>query len=154
MLSLTGGVLGLIIGAVLGLTGAGGGIFAVPALVFGLGMDIRQAAPVALLAVGAAATLGALQGLRQGVVRYKAAMMLAAAGAVTAPLGVQFAHWLSPRWLNLIFVAIMLVVAYRMFMSSRGSQTQDDLADEPARTPRTATASRCTPTSSAGPRRW
>lgn len=36
MLSLTGGVLGLIIGAVLGLTGAGGGIFAVPALVFGL----------------------------------------------------------------------------------------------------------------------
>lgn len=35
MLSLTGGVLGLIIGAVLGLTGAGGGIFAVPALVFG-----------------------------------------------------------------------------------------------------------------------
>lgn len=133
MLSLTGGVLGLIIGAVLGLTGAGGGIFAVPALVFGLGMDIRQAAPVALLAVGAAATLGALQGLRQGVVRYKAAMMLAAAGAVTAPLGVQFAHWLSPRWLNLIFVAIMLVVAYRMFMSSRGSQTQDDLADEPAR---------------------
>ena len=133
MLSLTGGVLGLIIGAVLGLTGAGGGIFAVPALVFGLGMDIRQAAPVALLAVGAAATLGAAQGLRQGVVRYKAAMMLAAAGTVTAPLGVQLAHWLSPRWLNLIFVAIMLVVAYRMFMSSRGNQPQGDSADEQSR---------------------
>lgn len=129
MLSLTGGLLGLIIGAVLGLTGAGGGIFAVPALVFGLGTDIRDAAPVALLAVGAAAALGALQGLRQGIVRYKAAIMLAAAGTVTAPLGVQLAHWLSPRWLNLVFVAIMLVVACRMFMSSRGARTEDDLAE-------------------------
>jgi len=54
--------------------------------VFGLGMDIRHATPVALLAVGVAATLGALRGLRKGVVRYRAAMMLAAAGAVTAPL--------------------------------------------------------------------
>src|SRR3546814_11204710 len=123
MLSLTGGVLGLIIGAVLGLTGAGGGIFAVPALVFGLGMDIRQAAPVALLAVGAAATLGAAQGLRQGVVRYKAAMMLAAAGTVTAPLGVQPAHWLSPRSLNLIFVPIIRVLAYRVFIYSCGTPT-------------------------------
>ncbi|BEG78311.1 hypothetical protein HBIAX_05411 [Achromobacter xylosoxidans] len=129
MLSLTGGLLGLIIGAVLGLTGAGGGIFAVPALAFGLGMDIRDAAPVALLAVGTAAALGALQGLRQGIVRYKAAIMLAAAGTAAAPLGVQLAHWLSPRWLNLVFVAIMLVVAYRMFMSSRGAQTEGDLAE-------------------------
>lgn len=62
MLILTGSLLGLLIGSVLGLTGAGGGIFAVPALVFGLGMSIRDAAPVALLAVGSAALLGALQG--------------------------------------------------------------------------------------------
>jgi len=125
MLSLTGGLLGLVIGGVLGLTGAGGGIFAVPALVIGLGMDIRAAAPVALLAVGAAAALGALQGLRQGIVRYKAAIMLAVAGTATAPLGMQLAHWLSPRWLNSVFVAIMLVVAYRMFMSSRGERAED-----------------------------
>jgi len=124
---LTGGLLGLIIGAMLGLTGAGGGIFAVPALVFGLDMDIRAAAPVALLAVGMAAGLGALQGLRQGMVRYKAAIVLAAAGAITAPLGVRLAHELPSRWLNLIFVAVMLVVAYRMFMSSRGAQADDEL---------------------------
>ncbi|ONO47352.1 hypothetical protein A8D80_16590 [Burkholderia cenocepacia] len=133
MLSLTGGLLGLIIGAVLGLTGAGGGIFAVPALVFGLGMDIRSAAPVALLAVGAAAALGAVQGLRRGIVRHKAAMVLAAAGTVTAPLGVQLAHWLSPRWLNMVFVAIMLIIAYRMFLSSRSPQADSDLGDEQAK---------------------
>src|SRR3546814_2720668 len=108
---LIGGVLGLVIGAILGLTGAGGGIFAVPALMFGLGMEIHQAAPVALLAVGMAAGLGALQGLRQGIVRYKAAAVLALAGAMTAPLGIKLAKWLAPSSLNLILVAIMLVVA-------------------------------------------
>lgn len=125
---LLGGLLGLMIGAVLGLTGAGGGIFAVPALVFGLGMDIREAAPVALLAVGMAAALGALQGLRQGIVRYKAATVLAATGATTAPFGLALAHGLPPAWLNLIFVAVMLVVAWRMFLSARGERTDDELS--------------------------
>lgn len=119
---LSGGLLGLVIGAVLGFTGAGGGIFAVPALVFGLGMDMRSATPVALMAVGAAAMLGALQGLCQGLVRYKAAIVLAAAGTITAPLGIRLAHWLPSWWLNLIFVAVMLVVAYRMLMSSCGAK--------------------------------
>lgn len=121
---MAGVLLGLAVGAVLGLTGAGGGIFAVPALVFGLGMEIRQAAPLALLAVGAAAGLGALQGLRQGVVRYRAAVMLAVAGALTAPLGVMLAHRLPPAWLSVLFAAIMLVVAYRMYRSSRATAAQ------------------------------
>jgi uncharacterized membrane protein YfcA len=114
-----GGVMGLFIGALLGLTGAGGGILAVPALVFGLGMDVRQAAPVALIAVGAAAILGALQGLRQGTVRYKAAAVLAVAGGLASPLGVDVARRLPDAWLDLAFAAVMLVIAYRMFGSSR-----------------------------------
>lgn len=118
---LTGGLLGLLIGAVLGLTGAGGGIFAVPALVFGLGMNLQSAAPLALLAVGMAAGVGAVQGLRQGIVRYKAAMVLAAAGALTAPLGMHLAHRLPAPWLNGLFVAVMLVAAYRMYQSSRSA---------------------------------
>jgi len=116
-----GGLLGFVIGAVLGLTGAGGGIFAVPALVFGLGMDMRAAAPVALLAVAAAAGVGALQGLRQGIVRYRAAAVLAGAGTLTAPLGVALAHRLPALWLEWIFAAVMLVAAYRMFMSARAA---------------------------------
>src|SRR3546814_4468423 len=91
-------------------------------------MDMRAAAPLALMAVGSAAMLGALQGLRQGLVRYKAAIVLAAAGTITAPLGVRLADWLPSRWLNLIFVVAMLVVAYRMFMSSRGARNDDGLS--------------------------
>ena len=128
MLIITGGFLGLLIGSVLGLTGAGGGIFAVPALVFGLGMSIRDAAPVALLAVGSAALLGTLQGLYKGIVRYRAAALLAAAGTFTAPLGVWLAHQFSAWWLNFIFVLVMLLVAWRMFMSSRGPEIDTGLS--------------------------
>jgi uncharacterized membrane protein YfcA len=46
---LLGAGLGAIIGAVLALTGAGGGILAVPLLVFGLGLSMVEAAPIGLL---------------------------------------------------------------------------------------------------------
>ena len=42
---------GLAIGGLLGLTGAGGGILAVPALMSSQGWTVAQAAPVGLLAV-------------------------------------------------------------------------------------------------------
>src|SRR5471032_3372188 len=58
--ALLGSGMGMIIGAILALTGAGGGILAVPLLVFGLGLSIAQAAPVGLLAVGLAAAVGVL----------------------------------------------------------------------------------------------
>ncbi len=129
-MTLIGGLLGLVIGAVMGLTGAGGGIFAVPALVFGLGMEMQAAAPVALVAVGTAAALGALQGLRRGIVRYRAATVLAAAGAMSAPLGIGLGRSLPESWLNAIFVAVMLVSAYRMFMSSRTVTKNGDTLTE------------------------
>ena len=48
-------LLGILIGAIMGLTGAGGGILAVPVLVAGLGWTMQQAAPVALFAVARSA---------------------------------------------------------------------------------------------------
>ena len=49
-------VLGGFVGAVLGLTGAGGGILAVPALVVGMSWPMQQATPVALIAVAVGET--------------------------------------------------------------------------------------------------
>ncbi|MEJ7806353.1 MAG: TSUP family transporter, partial [Telluria sp.] len=69
--------LGMLTGVVMGLTGAGGGILAVPLLVFGLQLSVAEAGPIALLAVGAAAGVGALLGLRAGIVRYRAAVLVA-----------------------------------------------------------------------------
>ncbi|GAC1419456.1 MAG: hypothetical protein NVSMB6_21420 [Burkholderiaceae bacterium] len=58
------------------------GILAVPALVFGAHQRVAQAGPVGLLAVGMAAALGAVLGLRSGTVRYRAATLISVAGMI------------------------------------------------------------------------
>ncbi|MBC7453164.1 MAG: sulfite exporter TauE/SafE family protein, partial [Massilia sp.] len=96
-------------------TGAGGGILAVPLLVFGIRMELAQAGPIGLLAVGMAAALGAVLGLREGIVRYRAAMLIAAFGMLLSPLGLWLAHRLDNRWLSVLFATILLLVAFRTF---------------------------------------
>ena len=107
--------LGLIVGLVLALTGAGGTIVAVPLLMFALHLDVAHAAPIALVAVFVAAATGTLLGLRQGIVRYRAAGLMAAIGAPFAPFGVWLAHRVAPLPLSLLFAAVLLYVAQRMF---------------------------------------
>jgi uncharacterized membrane protein YfcA len=107
--------LGLVVGVILALTGAGGGILAVPLLVFGIEMGVAQAGPIGLLAVGMAAALGAVLGLREGIVRYRAAMLIAASGMLLSPLGLWLAHRIDNRWLSVLFAMILLLVAFRTF---------------------------------------
>jgi uncharacterized membrane protein YfcA len=111
-------VLGSIVGLVLGLTGAGGSIFAMPLLVLGLGQSMTQAAPVALLAVCGAAALGAVNGLRAGLTRYRTALLLGAVGSLTAPFGIDLAARASHDTLVYVFAAVMLFVATRMFVQA------------------------------------
>ena len=107
--------LGVVVGVILALTGAGGGILAVPLLVFGIQMGVAQAGPIGLLAVGMAAALGAVLGLREGIVRYRAAMLIAVSGMLLSPLGLWLAHRLDNRWLSVLFAIILLLVAFRTF---------------------------------------
>lgn len=117
-------LLGALVGTILGLTGAGGGILAVPALVAGMGWSMQQSAPVALVAVAGSAALGALEGLRKGLVRYKAAIVMVLAGLPLTSLGVSVAHALSQRWLQGLFAGVMLIAAGRLLRQSRGSTLQ------------------------------
>jgi uncharacterized membrane protein YfcA len=123
--------LGVLVGAVLGLTGAGGGIFAVPALVFGMGWSVMQASPIALLAVAGAAAVGAIEGLRQGLVRYKAAALMSVTGIAITSLGVRTAHALSGEALLLAFAAAMILVAIRMYRAGGNQPAAADLARPP-----------------------
>lgn len=108
-------LLGVFVGFVLALTGAGGAILAVPLLAFFLNLTILQAAPIGLTAVTFAATIGAIHGLRAGIVRYKAATLMAAFGVLFAPVGVWAAHRLPNQWLNLVFSVVLMVVAWRIW---------------------------------------
>jgi uncharacterized protein len=113
--------LGIAVGLVLGLTGAGGSILAVPLLMVGFGWSLPQAAPVALLAVATAAIIGTAGAWRHDLVRYRAALLMAALGFMTAPLGILMAQAMPLLWLNTVFALILIVVAARMFMQARSS---------------------------------
>lgn len=112
-------LLGSLVGIVLGLTGAGGSIFAVPLLVFGLGWSLAQATPVALLAVCASAAFGTLASWRSGLVARRAALVAGVAGSITSPLGVALAARLPQRALVVAFALVMCVVALRMLAQAR-----------------------------------
>jgi uncharacterized membrane protein YfcA len=118
--------LGLLIGIILALTGAGGGILAVPLLVFGADQSVAAAGPVGLLSVGMAAALGAALGLRARVVRYRAALLIAGVGMVLSPAGLWLAQRIDNRWLTVIFALVLLLVAYRTFQRARKSGEEQD----------------------------
>jgi len=116
---LLGLVLGAVVGLILALAGAGGGILAVPLLVFGLHLSILEAAPVGLIAVGAASAFGAVLGLRDGLVRYRAAAVIGITGMLLAPVGVRLARLIPNAPLTVAFSIVLAWVAWRMFNQAR-----------------------------------
>ncbi|MGT2434171.1 sulfite exporter TauE/SafE family protein (plasmid) [Cupriavidus basilensis] len=114
--------LGAVVGLILALTGAGGAILAVPLLLFILHLSVAEAAPVALLAVGLSAAVGAVIGLRAGIVRYRAAALMAVAGTLFSPVGLWLAHRLPNGPLTLLFAVVLALVALRMFKQTTASK--------------------------------
>jgi uncharacterized membrane protein YfcA len=115
-----GAGLGALVGLLLALTGAGGGILAVPLLVFGLHLGVAQSAPIGLIAVGLAAAIGASLGLREGVVRYRAAALIGGVGMVLAPVGVMAAQRIPNAPLTVAFSFVLAFTAWRMYLRSTG----------------------------------
>jgi uncharacterized protein len=107
-----GVALGIFVGVLLGLTGAGGAILSVPLLGFFLHLTVAEAAPIGLLAVSLSAGLGAYLGLRSKIMRYKA-------GLLFSPIGIWLAHQL-PNWpLVLIFCLVLLLVSRNMWLQAK-----------------------------------
>lgn len=107
-------VIGVAVGLIMGLTGAGGGMLAVPALVYSQGWTMQQAMPVALLAVSFGALIGAIDGLRRRQVRYKAATLMAIVGAPMTSFGVWVAKDMSQTALMAAFSLVLMIVVFRL----------------------------------------
>lgn len=122
-------LLGSFTGIVLALTGAGGAIIAVPLLIFGLHLAVAEAAPIALLAVCLSAAIGALLGLLQKKVRYRAASFIAINGAIAAPIGIWLAQILPNVPLTLLFSAVLMYVAFDMFRQSRCNEASIEVLE-------------------------
>ncbi len=122
-------ILGVVVGVVLGLTGAGGGILAVPALVNGMGWSVQEATPIALIAVACGAALGALDGLRKGLVRYKAALVMVIGGIPFTKVGLAVAQRLPPTLLLVLFAGLTLFVVARLVRQTLQKRASQDDAD-------------------------
>ncbi len=108
-------IFGALVGFSLGLTGGGGAIFAVPLLVYALGVSPREAVGVSLATVGATAAVGFVQRLRAGLVELPTGLLFAAAGMIGAPAGSWLAGRIPPAILLTLFGLLMLVIAARMW---------------------------------------
>ncbi len=106
---------GVVVGLTLGLTGGGGSIFAVPLLVYGVGVGPHQAVAISLAAVGATAAIGAIHRLRRGEVEIGVGLIFAAAGSLGTPVGAWIGARLSAGLLLLVFAGLMLFIAARMW---------------------------------------
>ncbi len=107
-------LLGSLVGLSLGLTGGGGSIFAVPLLVYGLGLEFREAVAISLLVVGSIAAFGAVvHGVRREVL-WGAGLMLGVGGIITAPLGARLGAQLGETVALGLFAVVMFCVGYPM----------------------------------------
>jgi uncharacterized protein len=116
-------ILGIFIGLTLALTGAGGTMLAIPLLVFFLPISIFQAAPIALIAVLMASSVGAIQGLRKGTVRYKTALLIASTGIALAPVGVKLAEHASDQLLSLALASALFFIGMQSWRQARQHET-------------------------------
>jgi len=106
---------GAVIGILSGLTGVGGGVFLVPAMVLGFGLSQHVAQGTSLVAILPTAAVGAFIHSRQGNVDCRAAAWIGGIGAPAAVLGASLALALPQTVLILIFGAFLLVAASRMW---------------------------------------
>jgi len=127
-------IVGLLIGCILGLTGAGGSILAVPLLMLLLGIAPIEAMGLALAVVGFSAIYGSF--LQRKHVLWLPSLILACGGMLTAPLGKWGANQLPSVSLQIGFVLLSLIVAVIMFRNAASNQlvSRGQRVEKPAQT--------------------
>lgn len=108
---LLAGLLSLLIGGTLGLLGGGGGILAVPMLVYVVGVAAKPAIAASLFLVGMTSLVGTAVQARAGRVRWKLGATFGAGSMAGAFAGGRLAQWVPERVLLLGLAGVMLVTA-------------------------------------------
>lgn len=114
-------LVGLIIGAILGLTGAGGSVFAVPLLLILLELPAQDAIGLSLGAVAISALFGTLTRLKSKEIQWLPALTYGVIGSLFSPLGNWLGQYLSDALLLSGFSVLVLLVATRMWVQAKQS---------------------------------
>ena len=103
----------------MGLTGAGGGILSVPLLIFVMHFSVAEAAPISLLAIAIASSVGAILGLKNKILRYKASGFMAIFGLLLSPVGLWLAQRIPNAPLLILFSCTLFYVSITLFIRAR-----------------------------------
>lgn len=106
--------IGLLLGLLLGLTGAGGSLVALP-LLLSLHLPLRDAIGVSLGAVAMSALVGAIPRALAGQVAWRPVLLLALCGLPGNAAGQWLGRFIAEDWLIVGFCALVLWSARRMW---------------------------------------
>lgn len=109
--------IGLVLGLLLGITGAGGSLVALP-LLLSLHLPLRDAIGVSLGAVALSAMVGAIPRARQGQVAWRPVLILAVMGLPGTALGQWLGGYVPEGALIVGFCVLVLWSAWRMWRSA------------------------------------
>jgi uncharacterized membrane protein YfcA len=104
---LSGGVVGVMLGA----TGAGGSMLAIPLLVYLVGVPVQEAIVISLMVVGYSALFGAWRKSRDHHVKGRAALVFSSTGLVGAWVGALGHTLINENTILLLFGLLMVGVS-------------------------------------------
>jgi len=116
-------IIGALIGLILGLTGAGGSLLAVPLLMYGLDLPAQQATGLALGSVAIAAIIGVIGRLKNRSILWQPGLVFALGGALFTPAGQWLAKQLSETILLSSFALLTFFIATRLWQQATRNPT-------------------------------
>jgi uncharacterized protein len=122
--------IGAVMGLIAGLLGVGGGVIAVPAMIYLLNMDAKVAIGTSLAIIVPVALSGSIKQYLLGQVDLKAFVCLSVTGVAFAWLGSHLGHGLDPFWLRRCFAIFLLLVGAKMLFET--PKVPDAPVDPPA----------------------
>lgn len=114
MTLILGTLLGIAVGSILGLIGAGGAILAVPGLVAVLGLSATAATTSSTIIVGAAAIAGVMKRRKSGNIDYRIGALFSILSVFGTLAGTALLGIIAENLLLVIFSVLMLGAAYAM----------------------------------------
>ncbi|MEJ8278848.1 sulfite exporter TauE/SafE family protein [Pseudonocardia spirodelae] len=135
MTGVLAGALGLVVGLVIGTLGGGGGVLAVPALVYALGQDARTATTGSIVIVGIISAAGVLARLRGRTIDWRTGVGFGVVGVPTAWAGSLVNRAVPQPVLLLSFAALTLLIAVLMLVRGSSSARRTDGAGPSPGTP-------------------
>lgn len=108
-------LVGVLVGLMLGLTGAGGSVIAVPLLMLVIGLSAQNAIGISLGAVAISALVGGLSKLKSGDIQWLPASVYALVGGIVAPIGNWANRQVDETALMVGFSLLVILVSIRMW---------------------------------------